>query len=1317
MATVLSTTPEKEELKNRKRRAKNEEIEVVIRNLNDQWDLRLPVPELGQSPNKVQKCMEQNCVNMIKVLAFKNEVFDVLSTFKEEAHRLYKGWVSKPRAERGIVPDATRQHPRPITPTERIELLRLLYESLRVPVDGLKDTFTPRSARSLGISLGGLREEINDSPLPFPLIFSHTKDKRARGELVDDLGHDVKKMKTPPVEALSRKPTNSMLPPPRGKPFVQEHNGYRSAGQSFDSISTSNAGCSIFSRGPSFTNPVLQSTQETIPDLGDLQFQTQEITPTVTTEAAIEKMHPSSDYGAGSSFEALLGEVVGTNGALHGNDAVSESIDDVLSQELMNVDVNTHIVWERANGEDALQERISQVFPKLAPSLEQAPMAIKYEITRVFQHADVLMTTIDFPWKRFTDYDYMWKFLKGLPALEGKPFPEKSNKNAWEAAQGDFNSGSNGVVLSGSLQANSSSLAGPLFRFHLNPLRLDRTHRLDRRHGSHRFLELEMPHLSGDQVPKSISGGHRHDLILDWLVDQKHALFGRIWKPFHTKRKDRDRRRDGSKDESGTAHVVYFFAIDGSGINLVPSPGKALQSLRLDIHALLDTVRLGRKNEDESYLKLFARTSLAVSRNTATVVLEPEQIIYKDDIHFNGERMTDGAGLISPSLAHKVSNGFGLNRQPTGFQGRIGQAKGFWTIDWREKEDIDWIEIRKSQCKWKRSKSRTNMDHHPCNRTFEVIESSAPMKSAEINLQFLPLLMDRAINKSEMKVTLAHLLEKSLRTKLEELLCALDNGPSLRQWTYERSPNFKERLKHQQVPYQAGLPATLEERLTMFLDAGFEPKKIKFVADAATRLFELQCNELKKRLKFTIVKSANAFMVPDFWGVLGADEVFINFSDFSDDSGYSNVDLDKKDVLVARSPAHFNSDIQKVKVVFKEELRHLKDVIVFPVKGNPSLAQKLSGGDYDGDRAWICWEPSIVQNFKSAEPPKQPDLVGEGYIHQDKTTYAELVSELPNSRARISHFLKKSFAFNMQQSMLGICTGWKEKVCYTDGSVDTEQAIYLSTLLSSLVDEAKQGYIFTDADWKRFRNDKVKTKPFECEYKKDNPHLKPNSRDIIDYLFYKVQEVVEACMTSFHSQLPKDIPSFDDDCLWPYKWMVTQSTLPDGGEWKVIIKDLITDLEPLKKKWSAFYDRKQLSKVRGQSFGSKNDLETSSADENLMFLDLYNEYLEVLPHNSTLLTRSLLLDSPETSLWALLKSSALLEKNRYGQFAWKLAGNQLARAKANAISTARGAMPHSIIPGMYVVYKPNNSYIKHARGEVAGSELDLEELGEMENDG
>ena len=133
-----------------------------------------------------------------------------------------------------------------------------------------------------------------------------------------------------------------------------------------------------------------------------------------------------------------------------------------------------------------------------------------------------------------------------------------------------------------------------------------------------------------------------------------------------------------------------------------------------------------------------------------------------------------------------------------------------------------------------------------------------------------------------------------------------------------------------------------------------------------------------------IGRSTIAFMIADPLAVLEEGEVHMGFSTIFRDSksGFSDTMLHNIDVLVARSPAHLPSDIQKViplerctppflfqeelspnmvlkfwanrcigmaadkfqvRAVFKPELRIYKDVIVFSSRGSIPLAEKLSG--------------------------------------------------------------------------------------------------------------------------------------------------------------------------------------------------------------------------------------------------------------------------------------------------------------------------------------------------------------------------------------
>jgi hypothetical protein len=451
-------------------------------------------------------------------------------------------------------------------------------------------------------------------------------------------------------------------------------------------------------------------------------------------------------------------------------------------------------------------------------------------------------------------------------------------------------------------------------------------------------------------------------------------------------------------------------------------------------------------------------------------------------------------------------------------------------------------------------------------------------------------------------------------------------------------------------------------------------------------LFKRKCDELKERLNITIGKSTYVYMVPDFAGILEPDEVYMDFSSFVDDvSGQSGVLLHGQEVLVARSPAHFISDIQKVKAVAKVELMGLKDIVIFPTKGNPSLARKLSGGDYDGDLAWVCWEPSLVDNFVTADVPVVPDLVAQGFVRQDKTTYEELVSSQEHP---VTHFLEHSLRFNMKPSMLGICTSFKDTYCYNQGTVASQEATALSALLSLLVDQAKQGYIFDEEDWNRFKKslmDGKKVTTFQPDYKKPNPELRQgrNAKHIIDYLMYVAREKVDESLAVFQASMPENIPQWDADLTANFEW--AEEAKSKTNEWIAILNDLSNDLTSLKESW-----RKVWSKA------IRLDITDDAVEFKSILYDHLEMYENIRPQTITDLTHSLIgsPSSSDYSPWSLLRASALFasyKKDNIKPFVWFMAGKQLAFMKANSVA---GRGPHAIIPQMYACYKPNASFIR-----------------------
>jgi len=933
------------------------------------------------------------------------------------------------------------------------------------------------------------------------------------------------------------------------------------------------------------------------------------------------------------------------------------------------------------------------------PCFFAQPLHVRYEILRIFLFTGASLKDLKLPIRKqdWSNYDTLWNILRKLAIMKEKRFPDKVGREAWAAANSNFRQGSLGITMTGSLRYSASSSSGPLFNFQLEPLKLEPTHRLSRRFGCDRFLEIDIPCFTDRRVPKVIQdlGARGKAILVEWLGDSHH-LMARMWVRFYTKPRDRKPKKvDHGNIEVDLTDRVFFFAIDGNEflpvlpLKETPELSDNIEHRRAwSVESLLNWIRPTWENRDEPALKLFARTALALSRNIATVVIERSKIRPKNDIKNKaGEKMTDGAGRISQTLARKVAQQLGLTYLPSGFQARLGEAKGFWSVNPQDYGADEWIEVYESQRKWSRKGTIDDPDcQDPAHRTFEVNKFSGALKPARLNLQLMPILVNQANSKAQMWSTLTKLLEDSLLEEIKKERIAMDNPQLFRKWVREAHNSVSDRVKYGCVSFKAAVPNSLDERMNMLLDAGFEPLKLKYLRELARLVYKRHCDNLKLKLNVTIAKSTYAFMVPDFTSTLEEGEVYLHLSENfpgEDLSFTTGLPLQGVDVLVARMPAHFVSDVQRVKAVAKTELLGLRDVIVFSTKGE-SLASKLSGGDFDGDLAWICWESSVVTNFENAKVPKCPDLVKEGFITKDTTTYEELVKGKPD---KTTTFLNYGLQFNLEQRLLSICTTYKEDWFYTHDKPNSRDAIWLCKLLSDLVDQAKAGYTFTEKQWEHFKQVAINDRKMTVPRYRSEKETHSNAKHIIDHLKHTAIITIDKTLTSFHKSLPETTPSWDDDLAAFSVWAMKQAAITHDSEWIVILKKLKLDLEEAKRRWA---------EEGGALF---RNIDESKPDFGSILIDTFERYQAILPAEDTPLTRSLLgwSGDPDLSDWAMLRASALFDSYKYSKanvsnFVWWMAGYQLCHLKVKARKKSGTVV--AITPQMYAMLKPDTTFVK-----------------------
>ncbi|RYP73826.1 hypothetical protein DL771_003404 [Monosporascus sp. 5C6A] len=1211
---------------------------------------------------------------------FQGNSGQILRSFDEAAKDVHRKWVKKPLGESDTTPAITHLL-RAASEPERCEMLRRLYDiltnlhPLKYPsVVSTRTILSPQSRPAPSSpSLDRQRQRAkrrSDERHPSPSSSAFKKVRSATSttsRYVDEESEEEGEGVTDLESVYSRNRSIFV----KKKPPLQPP---RHGDSSFYQLNTSaNTSKSTF---VSTVSKVFEEEEGPPPASQETQ---------VTVEASTQEKprqpppsDPYSDFAPSSSTEFALqtsfGKYKGTIGIEHNE---------------------SHRNRQQSSGRHPPCIQKS----RLPSSLDEAPLTVRWEILRIALHCGVdleeLSLTYDESW---TDQTRLRSMLKSHPLLRDKNFPERANTDAWNAGLQDFTNGGQHVVLSASLET-SSTTTGPFFKVSLNPLKFELPHRLDRRFGSDRFLEILVPSPSRNLSESST------DYFIEWLLNHPHILLGRKWAPFFIRKADPKKRAkdDGFGPEPKPEYVerVYLFAEDGNEFHRprgeeYPPKGEPVGShSRLSRSGLLSWMLQPRENGRQPYLKLFSR--IALSRTPIPLPHQDDDILPP-----TGKVMNDGIARMSSSLARKISESMGLIDVPAGFQGRIGSAKGFWIrhrTDTDADED-DWIETYPSQRKWKCD--FLDPDH----RTFEVRSEVRDLTPANLNLQFLPILEDRAIDQEGMKRKVGSILEKGLLKELESQRLALDDPIQFRQWLHENGSTSRRsaRLRSREVPFVAGLPKSTDEQMGFLLDGGFDPKKQKFLQDMAWSLRKDKCEELKKRLNIKVGRSTYAFMVVDFHGVLQEDEIHLGFSSrFRDEqSGFSETFLHGFDVLVARSPAHYVSDIQRVKAVFKPELGYLKDVVIFPTKGNTPLADKLSGGDYDGDMAWVCWDPELVNNFQNATVPEPPDLFSMRFLKKDKETYDNLQVAGHTGSDLTTQFLQRSFRFNMQQAFLGMCTNWKERLCYMRGSVRDDAAVLLSTLLSNLVDQAKQGIVFTGQDWGRLKRHLLGKKVGEPPvplYRSEIWDGKGELRHINDYLKFGVAKpTIDRELGSFHEWLNRNSTARHDDedlfCMFEH----LRTLAKESRTFKAVLDGLIRDVHALYKEWERMTGRDgpweaKLQPIHERFLAIQPAIESSSSSAASVAsssLSSSSKNRAAASKTIQVLTQPGLLD-PALAPWALYKASTLfkLYYNRSPKFVWWIAGVQLQHLKA---ARASPGVPVPVVSHMYAGLRPDAKY-------------------------
>jgi hypothetical protein len=556
-----------------------------------------------------------------------------------------------------------------------------------------------------------------------------------------------------------------------------------------------------------------------------------------------------------------------------------------------------------------------------------------------------------------------------------------------------------------------------------------------------------------------------------------------------------------------------------------------------------------------------------------------------------------------------------------------------------------------------------------------------------LNFQILAVLHHGGVTKE----ALAKLLLADHCQYHEALFQAMNDRRLLRLWIDENRISVR---GQGDIPFVGAWPDEADEQIIMLLEHGFMPQDCPLLLERIRSWLEKNLTRYVDKLQIRVPRSAYLYCIADPYSVLEPDEVHIGFSKTWKDpgTGLSTSLLDGIDILVGRLPALLPSDIQRRRAVWRKELRHFRDVVVFPSTGNVCLADMLSGGDYDGDMAWVCWDESMVKEFRNSEVPIGLSKAECRLVNKSRDMRSIFGDpSRPPVGNETEDFFRGCFRFNLSSSLLGTCTSEHEKVSYHEGGLSHPGAQKLAILASYLVDSSKQGDFLSNKDWQNFRNaisPFVRDKP---AYKESEKKIDSKESSVIDFLKFAVASPErDKTLTEFNEKWPQKYSGARDPALTAV-WRATKQKA--SAELGRVLEQLQKDVDDVGNEWLKSMPKG--AKFKGDGF-------------HVTVASLHRKFSGIEPVASEHEMTARWISESEEAIghWRLLRASCLYNKFPNWSMCWFLAGRDLCWIKINATGPSR-----AVLNELYNSYRPDKKIVMREVGQE-DDEDDTEEVAD-----
>ncbi|KII91170.1 hypothetical protein PLICRDRAFT_696285 [Plicaturopsis crispa FD-325 SS-3] len=620
----------------------------------------------------------------------------------------------------------------------------------------------------------------------------------------------------------------------------------------------------------------------------------------------------------------------------------------------------------------------------------------------------------------------------------------------------------------------------------LDPLTKGSSCRFLRRFGSDRIMVVK--------IPKKILNKPRNDLE-KLFIGRALIVGGRVFRALY------------AKDTN-----VFFVEVDETivynpatnNIRVSPSTRPPNPAGPLSFFGYIDWFNPLGVNSKQSlfgttltilFSKWSTRFALAFSNSVPGIELDPSDILPEPDIVSSDSDMTDGCGYANKALLLKLRDSLELDKAPTAVQVRVKGAKGLLLLHPTDDSPTPRVWIRPSQNKINYPPEKP-LDRAMC--IVDVLRTSHLRSPARLSAETLVNFAENGVPHS----VFVQLFQDSLKEIVDSLLTwegpfamedlwatvariggvmmerrARENVGEARAKGYggdkDRDDNVLDDDDEIDNAADArstawwddpisGCPSGLEETVMCLLESGFTPQNCPVLREKLIKVIEKVIKRYVLNYRIDVPMSCTAFIVPDPYGVLGPDEIYVrsSHSEFNTADGLASDTL-VGDVLITRHPCKVPTDTQKVRAVDRPELRMYTDVIVCSVQGYRRFADLLAGGDYDGDKAILTWYPPIVQAFRNAdlkysfEPPEVAAA-----FSCDPEKVADLLQKIDAEpvQVQIQEVQKYLLGAIQDTSLVGIYSTLHEKTTYQLGYFHAV-TIRLAYMFCKVLDRYKSGLI------------------------------------------------------------------------------------------------------------------------------------------------------------------------------------------------------------------------------------------------------------------